>query len=396
MQDVIAARQALADHFRQRSDAAIELAREAHNAGMKKAMRTLLADAKSSQKIATRASQLADMHSIMMSMQPGSQMGGDPMGGGMSPPQYAQGTPAQPQKSWAEMFNDYLQNMINPGGHPEQTQVADIQQNWNRGATAEPAFDPLVALRHWWEQQQGHGVPPGTHPGGQAIVGERGPEMVTLPPGSMVTPNPQTPGYAFGTAAQPGLGFGGPPRQGGFGGPSMFGPGAQMPQNPQQLQGPQIPIMDPNTGALNPNAAYGPGGQFSGNQLLQGIQLGGLAGGAYNPLGSQQASDVVRQSILAQQGARQAQAAKTADIYAAGDPAFRAYARLNAQNQVGSQAAEAYANAQAQNTQGGLDFARQAYLAQIGAITRRDPKQGTSIGITGPGGKGGTIGFGGR
>ena len=210
----------------------------------------------------------------------------------------------------------------------------------------------------------------GTHPGGPAIVGEDGPEVVDMPPGSTVTPNPMTilellqmlaqggiPAYAFGTSMN-----------------RNNAPAAPVGAG-QQIAGTswnERPDYAPGTVGLQSigqgNSAYGAG--FLKSQLGAGTYAG-----AFDPLGSQAAANLSRDAILGGMGARQDAGAKIADLYGGGDPSFRAYQRAKAQADTQSEAARAYEQARAGGANSGIDYIRQLMMGYSGALTRKDPKE---------------------
>ena len=210
----------------------------------------------------------------------------------------------------------------------------------------------------------------GTHPGGPAIVGEDGPEVVDMPPGSTVTPNPMTilellqmlaqggiPAYAFGTSMN-----------------RNNAPAAPVGAG-QQIAGTswnERPDYAPGTVGLQ---AIGQGNSAYGAGFLK-SQLGaGTYAGAFDPLGSQAAANLSRDAILGGMGARQDAGAKIADLYGGGDPSFRAYQRAKAQADTQSEAARAYEQARAGQANSGIDYIRQLMMGYSGALTRKDPKE---------------------
>lgn len=350
------ARGSLADYFDGEVAQTLEHARTAHEAGMKPAFRELLARARKSEKFAKQARQREKLQAILAQLVPAHQakQSGlldqlDPMGGG------------DPMMGPAQ------------GMQPDPAMMA--------GPQAPPSY-----------------AAGGTHPGGPAIVGEMGPEMVDLPAGSTVHPNPgagssngllvvvrtlldlleQAQGGDMGLPAQdgagqeiPGYAFGTPnARGGGFGGGQY-----RQPYQPPATPGPYAPDRYGAPGTVQRQDFVGPEGQFSGNQALQSLQLRNVEAGNYDPLGSEAAAQISKQAILGGMGARQAQSAKVADIYAAGDPSFRAYARLKAAADTQSEAARAYEQSRAAQVAGAQNFGRNVYLGQLGAITRKDQPQ---------------------
>lgn len=265
----------------------------------------------------------------------------------------------------------------------------------------------------------------GTHPGGPAIVGEEGPEMVNLPAGSSVTPNPATlarmgdgdpaqqgqpdtgvddaPLYALlaklATVLQPaqllailralasiggdegGADAGGVPAYA-YGTPDQSGRnytasrkvfGMEFPSAPQAATTNRGEAA-PNAYSLGTSSAIGPTGHFSGPQLLQDMQFSGIRAGAYDPLGSEPAFGAVRDEINRGGAARERQAALATDFYG-GDPAQRAYGQLMARLNTQSDVAGALGKARADAATSGIDFSRNVYLSQLPSVTRKDPRQ---------------------
>jgi len=348
------ARGALADKYDAEVASRLELARFAHENGLKSTFQHVMKMVGQSRKIAAQAREREQLQQIMASRlepQPG-------------PPTASMGAPGA---------------MAAPGVQP--------------APVAAPA-DATAALPHY----AGGTDLAGLHPGGAAVVGEQGPEVVDMPAGARVTPNLLTVIRMLLDVYE----------QGQAGGPAPA-PAPQMPVDPtvQELDTEPVPHYAFGTGGSsgwggmiqhlgervrggppkdigdNPLGFLDAEGNFKGTQGLQGIQLSNAQAGNYNPLGSQKIADLAKQNVLGSMGARQAQAANTADIYGAGDPAFRAYARLKAQADTQSEAARAYGAAQLQQAQGGQAFGRDVYLNQLGSITRQDPKQPNPLAAVG-------------
>lgn len=266
----------------------------------------------------------------------------------------------------------------------------------------------------------------GTHPGGPALVGEQGPEVVDLPAGATVHPNPQTsmigiirslldmleggaaapmgpvggPGQVAGEGGSPAYAYGTPDAHrpvpayafgtrasSGYGGLAQRTAG-RLPNRPQSGPGAPAGFVRDAAGNLRRYGGSGdfvsPEGQFSANQALQSMQLRAADAGAYDPLGSQQVANLERESILGSLGARQEQSAKIADLYGGGDPQFRAYLRAQAAANTQSEAAQAFREARARQAQGGQDFARQVFLGgQLPATVRKDPKEPNPLAAVG-------------
>jgi hypothetical protein len=341
------ARGALADKYDAEVQSRLELARFAHENGLKSTFQHLMKMVGQSRKIAGQAREREQLQQIMAARLA-------PQPGPVTAPMGAPGA------------------MAAPGVQP--------------APVAAPA-DATGALPHY----AGGTDLAGLHPGGAAVVGEQGPEVVDMPAGARVTPNLLTVIRMLLDVYEQG--------QAGGGAPAPPAPGP-MPVDPtvQELDTEPVPhyafgtggssgwggmIQHLGTQLTGPPKDIGPNpmgflddkGNFKGTQGLQNIQLTNAAAGNYDPLGSQKIADLAKANVLGSMGARQAQAANTADIYGAGDPAFRAYARLKAQADTQSEAARAYGAAQLQQAQGGQAFGRDVYLNQLGAVTRRDPKE---------------------
>lgn len=241
----------------------------------------------------------------------------------------------------------------------------------------------------------------GTHPGGPAIVGEQGPEMVNLPGGSAVIPNPDTIasmlirilGGLMGLDGQPGGEMGEPT----MGGPPAYKFGTRgiekfkrehpdlKPRNapPPPGQGPGSGANDPNPnpgehnyGDLPFDALLGPDGKINWPAFINAIMRSGIEGGAFNAMGSRQVANLAGESITKSGGARERAATLGADMDSGGDPALQAYARTRSRLDTQGGSADAYAKALADSA-----LQNQAFIQSLaggpvaGATVRKDPKE---------------------
>lgn len=197
------------------------------------------------------------------------------------------------------------------------------------------------------------------HRGGPAVVGEQGPEMVNLPRGASVTPNPATSRPMLGGMRRimgPG-GSGAPPPPGTI-------PGTDGWTERQGMRDSDVPL-----GGL-----IGPSG-YSMPQFLQQLVASMTRGGALDPLGSKALAGMARDSVSSSMGARERAGQLGADLDSGGDPALRAYARTNARLNTQSEASKAYLDAILRSAFQNQSFLQQLFGGPItGAATRQDPK----------------------
>lgn len=218
----------------------------------------------------------------------------------------------------------------------------------------------------------------GRHPGGPAIVGEEGPELVDLPAGSSVTPNQMmgtVPQYANGTPNFWGLSRQDLINRKRYGAPQPAGPAG----SPGQPAGNGLPAGWAERGGGRPSdiqlgGMFGPNGQISYPQLLDHLTAKSIQGGAFDPLGSQGMADMARTSITSSMGARERAATLGADMDSGGDPALRAFGRLQARLNTQGEGSNAYVNALLQSAQQNQSFLQQLFGARQGAILKKDPK----------------------
>jgi hypothetical protein len=258
----------------------------------------------------------------------------------------------------------------------------------------------------------------GRHPGGPALVGEEGPEVVDLPAGSSVTPNPATmarqggvPQYAKGTPDWLSLlrAFGpqvlNDPRLSALmdmpsyanGTPNMDVSWIRDAWRRGRGGGVGREIRRRHDQALAENQGLPPGweergggresdmdlssmfsnGKISYPQLLNMLTAKSIQGGAFDPLGSEPLAQMSRDRIMASQGARERAATLGADMDSGGDPALRAFGRLQARMGTQGDSANAYANALQQSAMQNQQFLQNLFGGRQGAILKKDPKDNT-------------------
>lgn len=413
------ARGALADHYDRETASRLELARFAHDRGLKSTFQHLVQMAGQSRKYAQTARQMQGLHDVMAAhiaagsaaSSPGPQAPPVQAPPAATVPHYAMGTGAMPPPPGPpDPSSD-----PNAGGLPQGWQPSKFTLSGPVPGAPGPAgpqgpAPPPPQVPGPPHYACGTGMPGyadgGVHPGGPAVVGEQGPEAATLPNGSQAMVGqggPQEVSMPAGTTVAPNIltiirmlldVYQSQQDQGGASDVQeleatrvphyAFGTGGSRPGlvQPPSAFGYHPPVA-PRPIGPNPEGFIGNNGQFNGNQGLQGIQEENALAGNYGPTGSPVIAEMAKQNILGGMGARQDQAAKTADIYAAGDPSFRAYARLKAGTDTASEAARAYSAAQLAQAESGQQFGRNVYLNQLSAITRKDPKTGNPLAAAG-------------